>query len=104
MSQITKLIDDFSTGLVSHDELMKQLVAYPYQSVKASSDYAPPGASLARRMEGWEDMPYPQPDTIQELQVAVLRRQLAPEDLTAVQEAILTRRTESADGDQPGAG
>jgi hypothetical protein len=104
VSQITELINDFNTGLVSHDDLMKQLMAYPYQKIKASSDFAPPGASLSRRMEGWEDMPYPQPETIQELQVAVLRKQLAPEDLTAVQNAILTRRTESADGDQPGAG
>jgi hypothetical protein len=35
--------------------------------------FAPPGASLARQMEGWEGMPYPQSDTIQELQLAVSR-------------------------------
>jgi hypothetical protein len=49
-------------------------------------------------MEGWEGMPYPQPDTIEELKVAVLRKKLAPEDLAAVQEAIITRRKQSAKG------
>jgi hypothetical protein len=88
MSQITKLINDFNTGLVSHDDLMAQLVAYPYQKVKASSDYAPAGASLERRMQSWEDMPYPQPDTIQELQHAVAMGKLSHADLSTVQEAI----------------
>ena len=98
MSEITTLINDFNTGLVSHDDLMKQLTAYPYQKIRASSAFAPPGAFLARRMEGWESMPYPQVDTIEELKVAVLRKQLAPESLAAVQEAIITRRKQSAKG------
>jgi len=42
-------------------------------------------------MEGWEGMPYPQPDTIQELQFAVSRNQLAPEDLAAVLDTIEAR-------------
>lgn len=83
-------------GLVSHDELMKQLTAYPYQKIRASSDFAPPGANLERRMEGWESMPYPQPDTIQEIIVAVQRKQLAPEDLDAVRGAIESRQQRSA--------
>jgi hypothetical protein len=104
MSQITELINDFNTGLVSHDDLTEQLSAYPYRKIKASSDFAPPGASLARRMEGWESMPYPQVDTIEELKVAVLRKQLAPEDLAAVQEALITQRDHFADGDPPDPG
>jgi hypothetical protein len=51
--------------------------------------------------EGWEDMPYPQVDTIEELKVAVLRKQLAPEDLAAVQEAIITRGKQSSTRNHP---
>lgn len=78
--------------------MMQLLVSHPYQKIKPSSAFAPPGAFPARRMEGWEGMPYPQPDTIEELKVAVLRKKLAPEDLAAVQEAIITRRKQSAKG------
>src|ERR1035437_4420710 len=96
VSEIARLINDFNTGLLSHGDLIEQLTAYPYQKVKPSSAYAPAGANLERRMEGWESMPYPQPDTIQEIIVAVQRKQLAPEDLDAVRGAIESRQQRSA--------
>jgi hypothetical protein len=101
MSEITTLINDFNTGLVSHDDLMKQLTAYPYQKIRASSDFAPPGASLARRMEGWESMPFPQLDTIQEIIQAVDRGQLAPEDLAAIRAAIEASHRQGTKGNRP---
>jgi hypothetical protein len=72
--------------------MMQLLLSYPYQKIKPSSAFAPPGASLARQMEGWEGMPYPQSDTIQELQFAMSRNLLTREDLAAVQDAIQARQ------------
>jgi hypothetical protein len=83
--------------------MMRLLLSYPYQNIKPSSAFAPQGASLARRMEGWEGMPYPQLDTIQELKVAVSRNQLAPEDLAAIQDAIEARQKQSRRGSRPDA-
>jgi hypothetical protein len=37
--------------------MMQLLLSYPYQNVRPSFDFAPSGASLTQRMEGWEDMP-----------------------------------------------
>lgn len=49
--------------------------------------------SFARdEWKGWEGMPYPQSDTIQELQFAMSRNLLTREDLAAVQDAIQARQ------------
>jgi hypothetical protein len=55
-------------------------------------------------MDAWESMPYPQPDTIQELQSAVKRDLLSPEDLEAVQEAIVARGSRLLVGNIPEVG
>ncbi len=83
VTALSRIIQNGPDGGTSH-ELMQPLTFFPYAKVKASSDFAPPGASLAERMNGWEDMPYPQPDTIEEVMVAVQSKQLAPEDLAAI--------------------
>jgi hypothetical protein len=91
-SNLSRIIEDGQSGGSAYDTMMQLLLNYPYQKIRASSDFVPPGASLAWRIEGWEDMPYPQPDTIQELQFAVSRNLLTREDLAAVQDAIQARQ------------
>lgn len=101
-SNLSRIIEDGQSGGPAYDTMMQLLLSYPYQKIKPSSAFAPPGASLARQMEGWEDMPYPQEDTIQELQFAVSRNQLASEDLAAVRSAIVvrTKRPRAIDPDR----
>ena len=77
ITPLMRIVLDGKDGGTSHQTMMTLLLAYPYQNVRPSSAYAPPGANLERQMEGWESMPYPQPDTIQEIIVAVQRKQLA---------------------------
>jgi hypothetical protein len=96
ITPLMRIVLDGKDGGTSHQTMMTLLLAYPYQNVRPSSAYAPPGANLERQMEGWESMPYPQPDTIQEIIVAVQRKQLAPEDLDAVRGAIESRQQRSA--------
>ncbi len=91
MTALSRIIQDGQDGGTAHEAMMQLLTTFPYAKVKASSDFAPPGASLPERMNGWEGMPYPQPDTIQEVIVAVQRHQLAPEDLAAIRTAIEAR-------------
>jgi hypothetical protein len=95
-SNLSRIIEDGQSGGPAYDTMMQLLLSYPYQKVKPSSAFAPPGASLARRMEGWEDMPYPQPDTIQEIIVAVQRRRLMPADLDVIRTAIAARAKRAA--------
>jgi hypothetical protein len=99
-SNLSRIIEDGQSGGSAYDTMMRLLLNYPYQKIKASSDFVPPGASLARRMEGWEDMPYPQADTIQEVQQAVARKLLAPEDLAAAQDAIKARDKRAGKADR----
>jgi hypothetical protein len=91
-----RIVLDGKDGGTSHETKMTLLTGYDYQNIRASSDFAPAGANLERRMEGWESMPYPQPDTVQELRFAGLRDLLSPEDLAAVQDAIEARQQRSA--------
>jgi hypothetical protein len=90
-SNLSRIIEDGQSGGTSHETMMGLLKSYPYKSVKPSSAYASPGADLERQMEGWETMPYPQPDTSQELRFAVQRDLLSKDDLSAVQDAIEAR-------------
>jgi hypothetical protein len=91
MTAISRIIQDGIHGGTSREAMMYLLTTFPYGRVKASSDFAAPGASLAERMNAWEDMPYPQPDTIQEVMVAVQSGQLTPEELAAIRAAIEAR-------------
>jgi hypothetical protein len=91
-SNLSRIIEEGQGGGPAHDAMMTLLIGYDYQSVKPSSAFASAGANLDRRMEAWEGMPYPQSDTIQELQFAMSRNLLTREDLAAVQDAIQARQ------------